>query len=177
MRHTIFCTFLCRGFARLQRESSRNSCMATLFMEKMSYMLLFTFFFHCRLFFPRSPLAFLIFSPPLQIHVVQSNKKWLPISRSSCLSLNFRFPFSFYWLFSWPCFTRRGSLNLELHLDCHTCWLSYFTLVCLWCAQADGRTVTWLPKFLGWVDYHIFLGMGLRSRRVSTPYAWNRPAS
>ena len=26
--------------------------------------------------------------------------------------------------------------NLELHLGCHTCWLSYFTLVCLWC----GRT-------------------------------------
>ena len=22
--------------------------------------------------------------------------------------------------------------NLELHLGCHTCWLSYFTLVCLW---------------------------------------------
>ena len=29
--------------------------------------------------------------------------------------------------------------------------------------QVDGRTVTWLPKFLGWVDFHIFLGMGLRS--------------
>ena len=26
-----------------------------------------------------------------------------------------------------------------------------------------GRTVTWLPKFLGWMDYQIFLGMGLRS--------------
>ena len=22
--------------------------------------------------------------------------------------------------------------NLELHLGCHTCWLRYFTLVCLW---------------------------------------------
>ena len=28
--------------------------------------------------------------------------------------------------------------NLELHLGCHTCWLSYFTLVCLLC----GRTVS-----------------------------------
>ena len=27
--------------------------------------------------------------------------------------------------------------NLELHLGCHTCWLSYFTLVCL----SFGRTV------------------------------------
>ena len=38
---------------------------------------------------------------------------------------------------------------------CHTCCLSYFTLVCLWCGRtvADGRcTVTWLPNFLGWVD-------------------------
>ena len=29
--------------------------------------------------------------------------------------------------------------NLELYLGCQTCWLSYFTLVCLWC----GRTVAW----------------------------------
>ena len=53
--------------------------------------------------------------------------------------------------------------NDELHLGCHTCLLSYFMLVCLWCGRADGRTVTWLPKILGWVDYHIFLGLGLRS--------------
>ena len=24
----------------------------------------------------------------------------------------------------------------------------------------DGRTVTWLPNFVGWVDYHISLAMG-----------------
>ena len=30
--------------------------------------------------------------------------------------------------------------NLELHLGCHACWLSYFTLVCLWCGRAVGRT-------------------------------------
>ena len=29
--------------------------------------------------------------------------------------------------------------NLELHLGYHTCWLSYFTLVYLWCR----RTVSW----------------------------------
>ena len=59
--------------------------------------------------------------------------------------------------------------NLELHLGCHTCWLSYFTLVCLWCGRtvswAGGRcTVTWLPNFLRWVDYFIFLPMVLRWR-------------
>ena len=52
--------------------------------------------------------------------------------------------------------------NLELHLGCHTCWLSYFTLVCLWCGRTVERTVTWLPNFVGWVDYHIFLPKVLR---------------
>ena len=50
-------------------------------------------------------------------------------------------------------------------IGCHTCRLSYFTLVCLWCGRvverAGGRTVTWLPNFLGWVDYFIFLPMVL----------------
>ena len=38
-----FCTFLCRCFARLQRETSRNF-LVTRFMEEMSYVFLFTFF-------------------------------------------------------------------------------------------------------------------------------------
>ena len=51
--------------------------------------------------------------------------------------------------------------NLELRLGCHTCWSSYFTLVCLWCgrtvARAVGRcTVTLLPNFLGWVDLRTY---------------------
>ena len=69
--------------------------------------------------------------------------------------------------------------NLELYLGSHTCWLSYLTLVCLWCGRtcgrSVGRTVTWLPKFLGWVDNHLFLGMGLRwcalCARVELRYA------
>ena len=31
--------------------------------------------------------------------------------------------------------------NLELRLGCHTCWLSYFTLVCLWCGRTVARSV------------------------------------
>ena len=59
--------------------------------------------------------------------------------------------------------------NLELYLGYHTCWLSYFTLVCLWCGRTVSRavdrcTVTWLPNFLGWVDYFIFLPMVLHWR-------------
>ena len=42
VQHT-FCTFLCRCFARLQRETSRNF-LVTRFMEEMSYVLSFNFF-------------------------------------------------------------------------------------------------------------------------------------
>ena len=82
---------------------------------------------------------------------------------------NFRFPFSslFFSLvvsalqdaksYAFP------AKRTELHLGCHTCWLRYFTLVA--CdADGRGRTVTWLPKVLVWLDYQIFLGMGLHSR-------------
>ena len=39
----FFCTFLCRCFARLQRETSRNF-LVTRFMEEMSKVFFFTFF-------------------------------------------------------------------------------------------------------------------------------------
>ena len=45
--------------------------------------------------------------------------------------------------------------NLELHFGCHTCQLSYFTLVCLWCgrtvSRAGGRSVDVRSR-----DYQIF---------------------
>ena len=46
-------------------------------------------------------------------------------------------------------------------MGCHTCWVNYFTSVCLWCGRTVGRaggrcTVTWLPNFLGLVVFHIF---------------------
>ena len=42
--------------------------------------------------------------------------------------------------------------NLELRLGCHTCWVSYFTLVCLWCGRMVGRLVGVRSR-----DYQIFL--------------------
>ena len=47
VQHTLFCTFLCRCFPRLQRqrETSRN-VLVTRFLEEMSYVFSFTFF-HC----------------------------------------------------------------------------------------------------------------------------------
>ena len=47
------------------------------------------------------------------------------------------------------------------------------TVVCLWCGRTLGRSVgrcavTWLPTFLRWVVYHIFLpnGAPLRAREL-----------
>ena len=59
-------------------------------------------------------------------------------------------------------------------LDLHLGWLRYFTLVRLWCGRAGGRTVTWLPTFLGWVDYFIFLPMVLRCAK-NKEYSWTSP--
>ena len=48
-------------------------------------------------------------------------------------------------------------------------WLILHWYACGVDGRLVCRTVTWLPKFLGWVDYHIFLGMGLRSRARWAP--------
>ena len=41
--------------------------------------------------------------------------------------------------------------NLELHLGCHACWLSYFTWLCLWCGWTVRRSVGVRSR-----DYQIF---------------------
>ena len=87
---------------------------------------------------------------------------------------NFRFPFS-YLLTSLVvsasqdaggyAISRRNIL--ELHLGCHTCWLSYFTLVCLWFGRtvrrAYGHVISKISR-MGRLTH--FLGMGLRSRAL-----------
>ena len=94
----FFCTFLCRCFARLQRETSRNF-LVTRFMEEMSYVFSFTFFSLPLIFTLHWwPLAFLILSPPLQnFHVVLPTKICLLcffISRSKSLSPFFSLSFA-----------------------------------------------------------------------------------
>ena len=44
VQHTFFSTFLCRCFARVQRETSRNFLDVTRCLEEMSYVVSFTFF-------------------------------------------------------------------------------------------------------------------------------------
>ena len=95
----FFCTFLCRCFARLQRETS-TKFLVTCFMEEMSYEFSFTFFSLPLIFTLHWwPLTFPILSPPLQtFHVVVPTKKCLLcffISRSRPPALSPFFSLSF----------------------------------------------------------------------------------
>ena len=60
---------------------------------------------------------------------------------------NFRFPFSSLLTLVVSALQDAGGYaisrqnNLELHLGRHTCWLSYFKLVCLWCGRTVARAV------------------------------------
>ena len=140
------------------------------------------------LFFQQKMAPYL--SPLLSVALFFVELRWSYVAYFLCLSLSlyskfvdmtinlrlilnqtiFAFRFHIYCLFSWLSFTKRGWLcdfppkEHRVTFGLPTCRLSYFTLVYLWCGRmADGRTVTWLPKFHGGVDHHIFLGMGLRS--------------
>ena len=121
------------------------------------------------------PLLF-IFSPPLWISMfffLRNSSPLFSITRSSSFSVI------------------HVSVNIKNNAEKDTTLLLFFlskspgghvkTLSCIWVAipvdwvilhwyacGADGRslarcTVTWLPNFLGWVDYHISLAMGRRA--------------
>ena len=72
VRHTFFSTFLCRCFARLHRETSRNFLVAR-FMEEMSYVL-FTLFL--------LPLVFTLVAASIS-HFLSAAKKFS--SNKNCL--------------------------------------------------------------------------------------------
>ena len=67
----FFCTFFCRCFAPLKRETSRNF-LVTRFMEEMSYVFLFTYFFIVAHFHPVSISHFL--TAATKWHVVPPTK-------------------------------------------------------------------------------------------------------
>ena len=88
------------------------------------------------------------------------------------------FRFRLCWLFSCLCFTRRGWLCDFLPKEPRVAFGLPYLLIELFyfgvpVVRTDGRaveiTVMWLPKYLGWVDYHIFIGMGLRSLARGAP--------
>ena len=81
------CTFLCRCFARLQRETSRNF-LVTRFMEEMSYVFSFTFFFtsaHFHLALVAASISHFV-TATTTFSCCSSNKKMFFSSRSRSLS-------------------------------------------------------------------------------------------
>ena len=93
----FFCTFLCRCFAQLQRETSRTFLSYTFYRGNVVRVPVH--FFSLPLIFTLHwwPLAFLILSPPLQnFHVALPTKKMSPLfffSRSRSLSPFFSLSF------------------------------------------------------------------------------------
>ena len=122
MAHFV-CTFLCRCFARLQRETSRNF-LVTRFMGEMSYVFLITFFFSLPLIFTLVAASISYFLTAATKFLCccsccSSHKKCLLfIPSSSSLSLLFSLSFA----------------GVKLHLGGHTSCLSNFTL--------DGQITT-----------------------------------
>ena len=134
---------------------------------------MFAFIFHCRLFSTCWPLAFLIFSPPLWIsmfYFLRNSSRLFSISRFSSFSVihvcvNIKNKAEKDTTKSPGGHVISFKIKPELHLGCHTCWLSYIFYIDMPVERTDGRsTVTWLPNFLGWVDYQISLAVGLRPR-------------
>ena len=98
----FFCTFLCRCFAWLQRETSRNF-LVTLNGGNGVCVLTSSLFFtapHVHLAFACWLPAFLILSPPLQnFHVVLQKKKFLSVALDLCRSFS-RWPAAYVLFFS-----------------------------------------------------------------------------
>ena len=159
-------------------------------MEELSYVLTqyvhVRFYFSLPLIFTCWPLAFLIFSPPPWISMFLFLRKSSPLfaitRSSSCsvihVSLNIkdnteRDTTLLFFLCEFPG-GHVVSFQIKLTLSCiwvaiPVDWVTLHWYVC----GAEGRslarslarcTVTWLPNFLGWVDYLISLAMGLRPR-------------
>ena len=85
------------------------------------------------------------------------------------------FRFRLYWLFGCLCSQDRVAMRFPAKITSSCIWVAmpdhWVILLCYACGadgRSVGRTITRLPKFLGWIDYHIFLGMGLRSREWSS---------
>ena len=126
----FLCTFLCRCFARLQRETSRNF-LFTRFMEKMSYVFSFTFFY-CRSFSPCICAASIshFVTAATKFSCCYSNKRMSPlflISLSRSLSPFFSLSFvglpptfSFSQSFSCSIFQICGHDNFNLSLILQT---------------------------------------------------------
>ena len=82
------------------------------------------------------------------------------------------------WLVTWAHNTVTWQLSIDLNMDVyHQVNTDYrqptlarkFDISHWLPCGVDGCTVMWLPKFTGWIDYQIFLGMGLCSHVCGAP--------
>ena len=105
---TLFCTFICRCFARQQSETSRNSLVTLLWRKCRTCSC--SLFFQCRSLLSGWPLAFLIFSPRLQIHIVLPTK-----NDSISLALALRRSFSLWASLACRLFSLFNCLSLSLY--------------------------------------------------------------
>ena len=119
-------------------------------------MFLFTFFLHCRSFSPCWPL-FLTFSQPIsmffEICYLFLSNALAPLS-TSLKTLKFSRTCLCCWFFSLLSpdglsLSKKSGWTLGFPPKdpcciCHTCWLSYFTLICLWCGRACVRSRDYL---------------------------------
>ena len=144
-KHFSFCT-----------AATKFSCFC--YNKKMSPLLLIYCSFALFLVELRWPAAhflffsvFLLFDIPICGHDNLSSK--LKFFTQHRHRNNFRFPLPLLALLQEAGgYSISRQNNLELHLGYHTSWLSYFTLVGLWCGRMVSRCmVMWLPNFLGWV--------------------------
>ena len=86
LQHTFFCTFLCCCFARLQRKTSRNYLMVTRFMQEITYMFLFTFFFTAAHFHLGGQQHFSFSYRHYKIFMLFFEQKMYPLFFISCSS-------------------------------------------------------------------------------------------
>ena len=147
---------------------------------------MFAFIFHRRSFSPWWPLAFLTFSPPLWISMfffLRNSSPLFSVTRSSSfsviqVSVNIKnnsendTTLLLFFLSKSP-----GGHVISFEIKPWVVFGLPYLLIELFyigvpVVRTVGRgsvgrcTVTWLPNFLGWVDYHISLAMGLRPRAV-----------
>ena len=126
-----------------------------LFFQQKKMSSLF-FISRCRFLSLFFPLSFAGLPPTFSFSLAFSCSIFQICGHDSCSELNTlentdTETISPFRLFSCLCFTRRGWL-CEFHLGCHTCLLSYFTLVCLWCGRTVVRSVGVRSR-----DYQILL--------------------
>ena len=119
------------------------------------------------------PLYFSLYSKFVDMTINLSFENTLDNTDTEKISA---FRFHLYWLFSCLFFTRRGWLcdfppkKTRVAFGLPYCWLSYFTLVCLWCGRTVGRAY---GHVITKIDNQIFLPMVLRFARVELHYKCN----